>query len=99
MGENGLGASDFREDGCVKGLVFGTYLHGVFDSEEMQEALWNALARQKGILDQKDQWTAGAGPSFSLKEYKETQYEKLAQVLRENLDMEMIYRILERKDG
>ena len=39
------------------------------------------------------------GPSFSLKEYKETQYEKLAQVLRENLDMEMIYRILERKDG
>ena len=28
--ENGLGASDFREDGCVKGLVFGTYLHGVF---------------------------------------------------------------------
>ena len=99
LGENGLGASDFREDGCVKGRVFGTYLHGVFDSEEMQEALWNALARQKGILDQKEQWTAGAGPSFSLKEYKETQYEKLAQVLRENLDMEMIYRILERKDG
>ena len=99
LGENGLGASDFREDGCVKGLVFGTYLHGVFDSEEMQEALWNALARKKGILDQKEQWTAGAGPSFSLKEYKETQYEKLAQVLRENLDMEMIYRILERKDG
>ena len=30
--------------------------------------------------------------------YKEEQYDKMAKIIRENLDMDMIYRILERKD-
>ena len=31
--------------------------------------------------------------------YKETQYDQLAEIMRENLDMEAIYRILEGGSG
>jgi hypothetical protein len=30
--------------------------------------------------------------------YREEQYDKLAQVVREGLDMELVYRILDRRD-
>lgn len=86
-----------HEDGCVQGQVFGTYVHGCFDSEAMQTALWQYLAEQKGISETMEFYTAGKKPSFSLKEYKEEQYEKLARCLREHLDMDLIYRILDKK--
>lgn len=86
-----------HEDGCVQGQVFGTYVHGCFDSEAMQTALWQYLAEQKGISETMEFYTAGKKPSFSLKEYKEEQYEKLARCLREHLDMNLIYRILDKK--
>ena len=46
-----------------------------------------ALAAQKGISLQ--------GNAFDLKAYKEQQYDLLAKGVRENLDMALIYRILE----
>ncbi len=30
-------------------MLFGTYVHGVFDTEEMQTAVRNFLAKQKGV--------------------------------------------------
>ena len=30
-----------------------------------------------------------------MKAYKEEQYDKLAQVMRDNMDMELVYRIIE----
>ena len=38
------------------------------------------------------------GVKSLLAKYKEEQYDKMAKIIRENLDMDMIYRILERKD-
>ncbi|MCI8454419.1 MAG: cobyric acid synthase [Lachnospiraceae bacterium] len=82
-----------KEDGCVLGDVYGTYIHGAFDSKEMQRALWEHLTKKKGALR-----SGGPEPDFAdAAQYKEMQYEKLADSLRENLDMELLYRILNRE--
>jgi adenosylcobyric acid synthase len=69
------------------GSVFGTYLHGIFDNLEFTTALVNNLRRRKG-LDSLN------GPAATFKEYKDSQYDLLAQMLRENLDMGKVYEIL-----
>jgi adenosylcobyric acid synthase len=75
-------------DGCVSGNVCGTYLHGFFDSDECLTHLHGMLCRGKGI---------NPHPClFSRKQYRETQYNALASHLRENIDMELVYGILER---
>ncbi len=76
-----------KEEGAVYGSVFGTYLHGLFDTGEMLEGLWKALAARKGL-------TAEAAP-FDPAAYREEQYDRLAAALRESLDMEAVYRIME----
>lgn len=83
-----------KEDGCVSGNTYGTYVHGVFDSEDMQQAVWDLLAGKKNIPASMRQTAA----RISTKEYKERQYDKLADTVRESLDMELIYRILNRED-
>ena len=79
--ENGM------PDGCQKGNVYGSYLHGFFDSEGCREAILGALAAQKGVSLQAE--------PFDLKAYKERQYTLLAKRVRENIDMNMIYSILD----
>lgn len=75
-------------DGCVKGNIYGSYLHGFFDSAVCREALLSALADNKGVsLD---------STGFDFNDYKEKQYDLLAESIRKNLDMELIYRILEK---
>ena len=82
------GLKDQRLDGSVSGNVYGCYIHGIFDNEEIVQALLNSLCAAKGI-DPK-QHTA-----FNRTAYRETQYNLLADGVRENLDMEQVYRILE----
>lgn len=67
--------------------VYGTYVHGIFDKGMTAMALVKALANQKGIVLESES-------CIDYKEYKEKQYEKLADILSEYLDMEGIYGIL-----
>ena len=60
----------------------------------MQHAIRDFLAERKGVRPE----THENGETFSMAKYKEEQYDKMAKIIRENLDMDMIYRILERKD-
>lgn len=85
--------ADGREDGfeSADGLVFGSYLHGLFDNEWLTDRLLERLARKKGIRPGKH--------LESVKEYKERQYDKLAALVRSSLDMEQVYRILEQGLG
>lgn len=76
-----------EKDGFQKENVYGTYLHGFFDSAACREALFSALCGKKGI--------AAKMPAVDWRAYKENQYDLLAQAVRDNLDMAMIYRILE----
>lgn len=75
------------EDGCLKGNVMGTYLHGIFEEDGFRNAFVSLLCERKGI-------SYGRLQDISFYEYKEKQYDKLAQILRESLDMKEIYRIL-----
>ncbi len=74
-------------DGFVRGNVFGTYLHGLFDSGELTEALARWLCFRKGI-----QYEALRPQSHD--EQQEEELTKLAAVVREALDMDAVYNIL-----
>jgi adenosylcobyric acid synthase len=90
--ENAISFTDVQ-DRCVallKGNVLGTYIHGFFDNTEFTGALLNNHRKAKGIIRQQ-QLTSYA-------EYKEKQYEVLARQVRKHLDMEKIYKILNKKD-
>jgi len=75
-------------DGAYANNIYGTYVHGVFDKEEVAKAVVQALGQQKGI-----DTTEITGVDFQA--FKETQYDLLAAGLREHLDMQTIYQILE----
>ena len=80
--ENGI------TDGGVCNNVFGSYLHGLFDSEEFRRALVSILLKRKGLETLTLEVT-------DYEAYKQQQYDKLAQGVRDSLEMEQIYRILE----
>lgn len=80
-----LKLSDGRADGAYKKGIYGSYLHGIFDSAEVSGAVINELFRRKGL---------SAGEYISRREYKERQYDILADAVRKSLDMEMLRKIL-----
>ena len=76
-----------KADGAQHGNVYGTYVHGVFDKEEVAKAVIRGIGKQKGIDTENI-----TGVDFQA--FKETQYDILAAELRKHLDMEKIYEIL-----
>lgn len=78
-----------RADGLHSGNVYGCYLHGIFDTREAAQGIRKALYERKGLTCQ-----ASAGES-DFRSYKEQQYDLLAQALREHLDLDAVFRILE----
>ncbi len=77
-----------KEDGLSAGNVYGTYVHGVFDREEVTQGLIRALGAWKGI-------DVSEMASVDFAAFKEKQYDILADELRRHLDMKKIYEILE----
>ena len=76
--------ADGTPDGCVQGSVFGTYLHGLFDSGELTEKLAALLCRRKGLAPET------AAP-LTMQAYREQQFDLLADGVRRALDMSAIY--------
>ncbi len=77
-----------KKDGAYANNVYGSYVHGIFDKEEVAKNVVKAIGERKGI-----DVSQMKGIDFS--EFKETQYDKLADGLRKHLDMKKIYEILE----
>ncbi len=73
----------------LKDRVLGTYLHGIFDESAFRTAFVRILRKQKGLPPDKSQ-----NSGLDYRAYREQQYDKLADVLRNCLDMEEIYRIM-----
>ncbi len=67
--------------------VFGTYLHGIFDDIDFTRQVLNNIRKQKGLAP-----IESSVKSFN--EFKDKEYDKLADFLRENLDMKKIYEIM-----
>lgn len=81
--------TDGRKDGCVcaDGTVCGTYLHGIFDTPGLTQKLVQLLLEKKGI-------SGTTVPAVDFAAKKEQEYDKLADLLREHLDMPKICDIL-----
>lgn len=77
-----------KEDGCARGSVWGTYLHGLFDTGELVDKLAALLCKRRGLEPQ----TARA---VSHAAYQQGQLDLLADGVRRALDMDKIYRIME----
>lgn len=95
MGETTLNAGatplltkeDGSEDGCREGeYVIGSYLHGILDNVKIIDKLLARYAGNKGL--------APEGGILPYREYKERQYNALADRLREYIDMDKLYNIL-----
>ncbi len=71
-----------------KGNVYGSYIHGLFDENDIAKNIVSALYEKRGL-------TFNESAVFDVHAYRESQYDKLAETVREALDMKMIYRILE----
>ena len=71
----------------VKENVFGTYIHGIFENNRITEKILNIVREKKGISELKLKET--------FEEYREKEFDKLEKLLRENLDIEKIYEIIE----
>lgn len=79
--------SDGRLEGyCVGERCMGTYLHGILDNEAFIERLLAPFAER--IKQQ------GVGQDYAT--FKEAQYDKLAAHLRQHVDLQRIYQLLER---
>lgn len=88
-GESFCTLENGQPDGCVNGSVFGTYLHGLFDTGSLTQKLAEYLCRRKGIPCEQ------AAP-ISHEAYQEQQFDLLAEGIRRALDMEAIYALMER---
>ena len=79
--------ADGTPEGCVCPNVFGTYLHGLFDSGELTQALVKLLCARKGISPRETR-------PASMAEYRQAQFDLLADGVRKALDMGAVYRAM-----
>lgn len=94
MGKTTGGKTCIECDGGEAGGAFsenvcGCYVHGVLDSADVCERLVKMLYHRRGIEYSAEYRT-------DRRAYKEIQYDKLADAVREAVDMKLIYQILER---
>ena len=71
--------------------VFGSYIHGIFDAHGIADSVVKVLCEKKGV-DPEELGT------FDRAAYKDQQYDLLAEHMRANLDMDLIYRILDEQE-
>ena len=101
------GTNDFRQgcipflrlngrdevDGVVNaaGNIMGTYLHGIFDTGSFWHALVDHVRKEKGIQDD-------GGEVLTMEEFRKREYDRLADGVRQNLDMDAVYKIIRGED-
>lgn len=71
-----------------KGNVLGTYVHGFFDNIQFTTSLLNNIRLKKGL-------DLLRLPTQSFDELKMIEYDKIADVIRENIDIEKLYEMLQ----
>lgn len=72
-----------KDDGYfLNSKTWGTYIHGIFDNKE----IINSVLAESGqnVIAEMD-----------FQQFKEEQYDKLAKLIRENMDMEYIYKSMQ----
>jgi len=65
------------------GKIWGTYMHGVFDTDDFRRSFLNKIRIKKG-------WQPLSPTIFN----PDKEFDKLAALVRKNLDMESVYKII-----
>ena len=73
------------------GNVLGTYLHGVFDDGVFWRTIINHVRAEKGL-------DANTGAALTMAEFRDREFDRLAAVVRQNLDMDSVYKIIRGED-
>jgi adenosylcobyric acid synthase len=81
--KNGKLEHAFGDDGCVStnGLIIGTYMHGLFENENVRNAFLGYLYKRRGMIFRSEE----EGDSI----------EELARFMEKNVNMDIIYRRIE----
>lgn len=82
---NGVKVENFDGTFNEQGNVIGTYIHGIFDSVDIRQYILNIVRKNKGIPVKVSQPYEGI---------RDNEINRLADIVRENLDMGKIYEIL-----
>ena len=81
-------SSDKKDDVVINaGNSYGTYIHGIFDQKVIASAIVDALAKKKNVSIDKN-------AIMDYSSYKEQEYDRMADILREHLNMGEIYAML-----
>ena len=72
------------------GLVMGTYIHGILDNDDLRRHLLNCLRKHKGLEP--------LPKMFDYLGHKEAAYNRLADIVEANLDMDYIDSLLAQQD-
>ncbi len=95
MGQTAGGHGSFAKldngsmDGAWNKFACGSYVHGLFDEGDLSETFIGILLERKGLSFER-------APKISFYDYKQQEYDKLADVIRQNLDMDAVYKIIEK---
>lgn len=66
--------------------IIATYLHGIFDNKNFTDVLLNEIRKRKGLEE--------VNNNISYEEYKLREFDKLEKLVRENVDIDEIYKII-----
>jgi adenosylcobyric acid synthase len=77
-------------DGAInkKGNIMGTYIHGIFDGIAFRESILNKLRKAKGLMPKE---------AKTYESLREKELDKLADIVRNSIDMKKIYEIINLK--
>ena len=66
--------------------IFGTYIHGIFDNDDLRRQILNAIRQSKGLEPIKN--------ARNVRAEKQQNYERLAKVVRNSLNMNLLNSII-----
>lgn len=71
------------------GTVWGTYLHGLFDNDDLRRSWLDGIRTKKGLQP--------ISQTFNASERKFEEFDRVADIVREHIDMKRIYDIVREK--
>lgn len=76
-------------DGAISpcNRVYGTYIHGIFDNINFTRGMLNNIRKEKGLKS-----IESGIKTFG--EFKEREYDKMASIVRNNVDIKKLYQII-----